>query len=73
MGSENPSPQNPSCKIMTFRPTLEEFQDFGKYIAYIESQGAHRAGLAKVSLISVVQEVVPADLPMVWDSKGFNW
>ncbi|XP_061456851.1 lysine-specific demethylase 4B isoform X2 [Rhineura floridana] len=48
MGSENPSPQNPSCKIMTFRPTLEEFRDFGKYIAYIESQGAHRAGLAKV-------------------------
>uniref|UniRef100_A0A8C6X1T0 [histone H3]-trimethyl-L-lysine(9) demethylase n=1 Tax=Naja naja TaxID=35670 RepID=A0A8C6X1T0_NAJNA len=48
MGSENPSPQNPSCKIMTFHPTLEEFHDFGKYIAYIESQGAHRAGLAKV-------------------------
>uniref|UniRef100_A0A8C8AQ88 Lysine-specific demethylase 4B n=1 Tax=Otus sunia TaxID=257818 RepID=A0A8C8AQ88_9STRI len=48
MGSENPSPQNPSCKIMTFRPTLEEFRDFGKYIAYMESQGAHRAGLAKV-------------------------
>ncbi|XP_077188215.1 lysine-specific demethylase 4B isoform X2 [Paroedura picta] len=48
MGSENPSPQNPSCKIMTFRPTLEEFREFGKYIAYIESQGAHRAGLAKV-------------------------
>ncbi|XP_063003105.1 lysine-specific demethylase 4B isoform X2 [Elgaria multicarinata webbii] len=48
MSSENPSPQNPSCKIMTFRPTLEEFRDFGKYIAYIESQGAHRAGLAKV-------------------------
>lgn len=49
MGSENPSPQNPSCKIMTFRPTLEEFREFAKYIAYIESQGAHRAGLAKVS------------------------
>ncbi|XP_043358519.1 lysine-specific demethylase 4B isoform X4 [Dermochelys coriacea] len=48
MGSENPSPQNPGCKIMTFRPTLEEFRDFGKYVAYIESQGAHRAGLAKV-------------------------
>uniref|UniRef100_A0ABM5EM95 [histone H3]-trimethyl-L-lysine(9) demethylase n=1 Tax=Pogona vitticeps TaxID=103695 RepID=A0ABM5EM95_9SAUR len=48
MGSENPSPQNPSCKIMTFRPTMEEFRNFGKYIAYIESQGAHRAGLAKV-------------------------
>uniref|UniRef100_A0A8V1AFV8 Lysine-specific demethylase 4B n=2 Tax=Gallus gallus TaxID=9031 RepID=A0A8V1AFV8_CHICK len=48
MGSENPSPQNPGCKIMTFRPTLEEFREFGKYVAYIESQGAHRAGLAKV-------------------------
>ncbi|KAM8939760.1 lysine-specific demethylase 4B [Pelodytes ibericus] len=46
MGSEA-TPHNPS-KIMTFRPTWEEFQDFGKYIAYIESQGAHRAGLAKV-------------------------
>ncbi|KAB1272416.1 Lysine-specific demethylase 4D [Camelus dromedarius] len=33
---------------MTFRPTTEEFQDFNKYIAYMESQGAHRAGLAKV-------------------------
>lgn len=51
MGSENPSPQNPGCKIMTFRPTLEEFRDFGKYVAYIESQGAHRAGLAKVRLV----------------------
>ncbi|KAM9369300.1 lysine-specific demethylase 4B isoform 1-T1 [Phaethornis superciliosus] len=46
MGSE--SQQNPGCKIMTFRPTLEEFRDFGKYIAYMESQGAHRAGIAKV-------------------------
>uniref|UniRef100_A0A8B9LIH2 Lysine-specific demethylase 4B n=1 Tax=Astyanax mexicanus TaxID=7994 RepID=A0A8B9LIH2_ASTMX len=34
--------------IMTFRPTMEEFQDFAKYIAYMETQGAHRAGLAKV-------------------------
>ncbi|KAG8454510.1 hypothetical protein GDO86_000938 [Hymenochirus boettgeri] len=47
MASEG-TQQNSGCKIMTFRPTLEEFQDFGKYIAYIESQGAHRAGLAKV-------------------------
>ncbi|KAM7024281.1 lysine-specific demethylase 4B isoform 1-T1 [Acridotheres tristis] len=48
MGSESPSPQNPGCKIMTFRPSLDEFRDFGKFIAYMESQGAHRAGLAKV-------------------------
>ncbi|XP_076135215.1 lysine-specific demethylase 4B isoform X1 [Alosa pseudoharengus] len=39
---------NAACKIMTFRPTMEEFSDFGKYIAYMETQGAHRAGLAKV-------------------------
>ena len=42
------STKNPSCKIMVFRPTMEEFKDFAKYIAYMESQGAHRAGLAKV-------------------------
>ncbi|KAG7282795.1 hypothetical protein CRUP_012184 [Coryphaenoides rupestris] len=39
--------QNPSCKIMTFRPTMEEFKDFKKYVVYMETQGAHRAGLAK--------------------------
>ncbi|MBN3298611.1 KDM4A demethylase, partial [Amia calva] len=41
-------PQNPSNRIMTFYPTKEEFKNFSRYIAYIESQGAHRAGLAKV-------------------------
>ncbi|XP_005110555.1 uncharacterized protein LOC101863626 isoform X3 [Aplysia californica] len=35
-------------KIMVFRPTYDEFKDFNKYIKYIESQGAHRAGLAKI-------------------------
>ncbi|RLW05786.1 hypothetical protein DV515_00004829 [Chloebia gouldiae] len=38
---------NPGQRIMTFRPTMEEFRDFSRYIAYVESQGAHRAGLAK--------------------------
>ena len=28
MGSEDHGAQNPSCKIMTFRPTMEEFKDF---------------------------------------------
>ncbi|XP_075857524.1 lysine-specific demethylase 4D-like [Microcebus murinus] len=48
MGSECSGTQNPSFTIMTFYPTMEEFTDFNKYIAYMESQGAHRAGLAKV-------------------------
>eukprot|EP00106_Octopus_bimaculoides_P022522 XP_014789964.1 PREDICTED: probable lysine-specific demethylase 4B [Octopus bimaculoides] len=35
-------------KIMVFKPTMEEFKDFRKYVNYMESQGAHKAGLAKV-------------------------
>jgi len=35
-------------QIMVFRPTMEEFKNFSKYIEYIETMGAHRAGLAKV-------------------------
>uniref|UniRef100_A0A669F5D4 [histone H3]-trimethyl-L-lysine(9) demethylase n=1 Tax=Oreochromis niloticus TaxID=8128 RepID=A0A669F5D4_ORENI len=36
------------CRVMTFTPSKEEFKDFGRYIAFMESQGAHRAGMAKV-------------------------
>ncbi|KAJ8406365.1 hypothetical protein AAFF_G00305960 [Aldrovandia affinis] len=43
-GSQNPA----SKSIMTFYPTKEEFRSFSRYVAYIESQGAHRAGLAKI-------------------------
>uniref|UniRef100_A0A2I3T8T5 [histone H3]-trimethyl-L-lysine(9) demethylase n=1 Tax=Pan troglodytes TaxID=9598 RepID=A0A2I3T8T5_PANTR len=46
--AEVESPLNPSCKIMTFRPSMAEFREFNKYLAYMESKGAHRAGLAKV-------------------------
>ncbi|XP_044577206.1 lysine-specific demethylase 4C-like isoform X2 [Cotesia glomerata] len=35
-------------RIQVFRPTYEEFKDFSKYIEYMESKGAHKAGLAKV-------------------------
>ncbi|GFR82207.1 lysine-specific demethylase 4C [Elysia marginata] len=35
-------------RIMVFRPTYEEFKDFKKYIAYMESVGAHKMGVAKV-------------------------
>ncbi|XP_011927496.1 PREDICTED: lysine-specific demethylase 4E [Cercocebus atys] len=48
MKSAHSDPQNTSHTIMTFYPTMEEFTDFNKYVAYMESQGAHRAGLAKV-------------------------
>uniref|UniRef100_A0A673JI62 [histone H3]-trimethyl-L-lysine(9) demethylase n=1 Tax=Sinocyclocheilus rhinocerous TaxID=307959 RepID=A0A673JI62_9TELE len=43
-------PSNPliSRGIMTFYPTIEEFKNFNRYIAYMESQGAHKAGLAKI-------------------------
>lgn len=44
------APANPACKIMTFRPTMEEFKDFNQYLVYMESQGAQRAGLAKVGM-----------------------
>uniref|UniRef100_A0A5F9CEZ3 [histone H3]-trimethyl-L-lysine(9) demethylase n=1 Tax=Oryctolagus cuniculus TaxID=9986 RepID=A0A5F9CEZ3_RABIT len=45
--AEAESPLNPSCKIMVFRPSMAEFREFNKYLAYMESKGAHRAGLAK--------------------------
>ncbi|XP_054722573.1 lysine-specific demethylase 4C-like [Uloborus diversus] len=35
-------------RIQVFRPSMEEFKDFSKYIATIESKGAHKAGLAKI-------------------------
>uniref|UniRef100_A0AAR2J5X3 Lysine-specific demethylase 4B n=1 Tax=Pygocentrus nattereri TaxID=42514 RepID=A0AAR2J5X3_PYGNA len=64
---------NPS--IMTFRPTMEEFQDFEKYITYMESQGAHRTGLAKVippkewkprrSYETIEEMVIPAPIMQV--------
>ncbi|XP_059353696.1 lysine-specific demethylase 4A-like isoform X2 [Carassius carassius] len=46
--SVSQSSQSPSTRIMTFHPTKEEFKDFNRYIVYMESQGAHRAGMAKV-------------------------
>ncbi|XP_032421703.1 lysine-specific demethylase 4A isoform X1 [Xiphophorus hellerii] len=48
MASEALSQNHGSKVIMTFYPTAEEFKNFSRYIAYIESKGAHRAGLAKI-------------------------
>lgn len=36
-------------KIMVFRPSWDEFKDFAKYVEYMESKGAHKAGIAKVN------------------------
>lgn len=48
MASDALSQSQFSKGIMTFYPTTEEFKNFSRYIAYIESKGAHRAGLAKI-------------------------
>ncbi|KAJ8270923.1 hypothetical protein GJAV_G00120800 [Gymnothorax javanicus] len=48
MASDSGSPNPGSRSIMTFYPTMEEFRNFSRYIAYMEAQGAHRAGLAKI-------------------------
>ena len=36
---------------MCFSPTMKEFQDFSGFVEYMESQGAHKYGVAKVSCI----------------------
>ncbi|XP_057697381.1 lysine-specific demethylase 4A isoform X2 [Corythoichthys intestinalis] len=48
MSSADTAAQSAACRIMTFTPSAEDFRDFGRYVAYMESQGAHRAGMAKV-------------------------
>lgn len=53
MTTDTPT-QSMGSRIMTFTPSKEEFKDFSRYIAYIESQGAHKAGMAKVSSIDFV-------------------
>ena len=34
--------------VMCFTPTMEEFRDFSRFIEYMEEQGAHKCGVAKV-------------------------
>ena len=33
---------------MCFSPTMEEFRNFSGFIEYMEKQGAHKYGVAKV-------------------------
>lgn len=61
MTTDTPSPSVGS-RVMTFTPSKEEFKDFNQYIAYMESQGAHRAGMARVS----PPGPVPRSLVFLW-------
>lgn len=45
-------------RIMVFRPTWEEFSNFSKYIEYMESKGAHLAGVVKVKSSVIIQSVI---------------
>lgn len=38
---------------------MDEFREFNKYLAYMESQGAHRAGVAKVNIYNVEEKCSP--------------
>lgn len=48
-----------TTRIMVFRPTWDEFKDFSKYVQYMESKGAHRAGLAKVTKEKLTLQIRP--------------
>eukprot|EP00092_Neocalanus_flemingeri_P022708 GFUD01024628.1.p1 GENE.GFUD01024628.1~~GFUD01024628.1.p1 ORF type:complete len:625 (+),score=158.35 GFUD01024628.1:38-1912(+) len=41
-------PRDQSCEPMTFYPTMEELASFDTYVAHMESQGAHKAGIARI-------------------------
>jgi len=35
-------------QVKVFRPTMDEFKDFPRFVEHMESVGAHKVGLAKV-------------------------
>uniref|UniRef100_A0A8C5EKA8 [histone H3]-trimethyl-L-lysine(9) demethylase n=1 Tax=Gouania willdenowi TaxID=441366 RepID=A0A8C5EKA8_GOUWI len=80
MASDTSCPNPGGRGIMTFYPTYEEFSDFSRYIAYIESQGAHKAGLAKIvppkewkprgSYDNIDDLVIPAPIQQVVTGKA---
>jgi len=45
---ETPEGDQSWTEPMTFYPTIEEFSNLTKYVEYIESLGAHRAGICKI-------------------------
>jgi len=55
-------------KIMVFRPTMDEFKDFHRYIEHMEHFGAHKAGIAKVSLRLISYD---ADIIVIFNVADF--
>ena len=39
---------------MCFKPTMEQFKNFPKFIEFMESAGAHKCGVAKVSIMAAI-------------------
>jgi len=35
-------------QVMVFRPSMDEFKDFPRFVEHMEKVGAHKIGLAKV-------------------------
>lgn len=56
---------------MVFRPTWEEFSNFSKYIEYMESKGAHLAGVVKVNYQHQHQFTITSMNVFVWRSSSF--
>ena len=46
--SRPPKPVDKSSDPMTFYPSLEELANFSTYVSYMESHGAHKAGIARI-------------------------
>lgn len=77
MASDVVSQNHGSKAIMTFYPTADEFKNFNRYVAYMESKGAHKAGLAKVNInlfvfkkMSVAHEYVITTVLTCTDLSG---
>lgn len=50
----NMSANKTSPRIMVFRPTWRQFQNFANYIEFMESKGAHKAGIVKVYMVFII-------------------
>lgn len=72
-------------RIMVFRPSYAEFQNFSEYVEYMEKCGAHKAGLAKVDINSINSQIPPksrnfstptsfsTDNPACWVGAEKKW